>query len=42
MADKIAVLYDGKVEELGSHHELLEKGGRYARLFGLQERGYLD
>ncbi len=40
MADRIAVLHDGKVEELGSHEELMAKDGRYAHLFNLQARGY--
>lgn len=42
MADRIAVLHDGKIEELGSHRELMEKNGRYAHLFRLQAQGYLD
>jgi len=42
IADRIAVLHGGKVEELGTHHQLLEKGGRYAHLFRLQAQGYLD
>ena len=42
IADRIAVLHAGRLEELGSHHELLERGGRYAHLFSLQARGYLD
>ena len=40
IADRIAVIDDGKVTELGSHEELLEAGGRYARLFELQAAGY--
>ncbi len=40
MADRIAVLEGGKLTELGSHQELLDKGGRYARLFTLQAQGY--
>ena len=40
MADRILVLENGTLLEIGSHHELLEKDGRYAELFGLQARGY--
>ncbi len=39
-ADRIALLRDGRVEELGSHDELLAKNGRYAHLFALQAEGY--
>jgi ATP-binding cassette, subfamily B, bacterial len=42
IADRIAVLHGGRLEELGSHRELLAKGGRYAHLFNLQAQGYLD
>jgi len=35
-ADKILVLKDGTVEDLGSHDELLERGGSYRRIFELQ------
>jgi ATP-binding cassette subfamily B protein len=40
MADDIVVLHDGRVVEQGSHEELMSLGGRYARLFDLQARGY--
>ncbi|MDY7232381.1 ABC transporter ATP-binding protein [Hyalangium rubrum] len=42
MADQIAVLHNGQVEELGSHDALMAKDGRYAHLFNLQARGYRD
>ena len=35
-ANRLAVLDDGKVAELGSHDELLAKGGIYARLVAAQ------
>lgn len=40
MADEIAVLSDGKIEEQGSHQALLAQNGTYARLFHLQAKGY--
>jgi ATP-binding cassette subfamily B protein len=40
IADRIAVIADGKVSELGSHEELLKAGGRYSQLFELQAAGY--
>jgi ABC-type multidrug transport system fused ATPase/permease subunit len=41
-ADRIAVLRDGRVEELGTHEELLQRNGRYAHLFKLQASGYIS
>ncbi len=40
MADRIAVLDHGQVTELGTHLELLQRDGTYARLFSLQAEGY--
>ena len=35
-ADRIVVLDAGKVAEIGSHAQLLERGGLYAQLHRLQ------
>ncbi|MCK5925838.1 MAG: lipid A export permease/ATP-binding protein MsbA [Methylococcales bacterium] len=35
-ADLILVLENGKIVERGTHHKLLEKGGAYAHLYGIQ------
>jgi ATP-binding cassette subfamily B protein len=40
IADRIAVIADGRVSELGSHEELLRQHGRYAQLFEIQAAGY--
>src|SRR5689334_8179237 len=40
IADRIAVIADGRVSELGSHEELMEANNRYAELFELQASGY--
>lgn len=40
MADKILVIENGEVIEQGTHKELLQLGGRYAKLFMLQAAGY--
>ena len=40
IADRIAVIDDGHITELGSHEELLAAGNRYAELFELQALGY--
>lgn len=40
LADKILVIGDGRVIEQGSHFELLEQDGVYARLFRLQADRY--
>lgn len=40
MAERIVVLGDGRVQESGSHEELMERRGVYAELFDLQARVY--
>jgi ATP-binding cassette subfamily B protein len=40
IADRIAVVADGRIIELGTHEELLAARGRYAQLFELQAAGY--
>ena len=40
MADRIIVLSEGKILEIGSHKELIALDGAYARLFNLQAEGY--
>jgi len=39
-ADRIAVIEQGRISEYGTHQELLDANGLYARLFRLQAEGY--
>ena len=40
MADRIVVIENGRIAEMGSHQELLRREGIYARLFSMQAEGY--
>ena len=40
MADMIVVVAGGRVADVGTHEELMARGGEYAELFQLQARGY--
>ena len=42
MADRIVYLADGRIQEEGSHGELMERDGEYARLYRLQAAHYLE
>jgi ATP-binding cassette subfamily B protein len=40
--DRIIVLENGRIVEQGSHKELLQLGGTYARLWAHQSGGFLE
>jgi ATP-binding cassette subfamily B protein len=40
MADQIVVLDAARVAEVGTHEELMAKGGQYAELYGIQAAAY--
>ena len=40
MADLIVVLDGSRVAEVGSHEDLVAKGGKYAELYGIRASAY--
>ncbi len=40
LADRVILLENGEIAEIGSHRELMEKGGKYAELFSMQAAAY--
>ncbi len=40
--DRILLMEDGRIEEMGTHEELMEKNGKYAHLFRVQAQYYQD
>jgi ATP-binding cassette subfamily B protein len=40
MADRIVVIQEGRIAEIGTHQELLRQEGIYAHLFSMQAEGY--
>ena len=41
-ADRILVLENGKITEIGSHRELMQRNGQYAKMFRLQADKYIE
>lgn len=39
-ANKIFVIDNGRIVEIGSHNELMKLGGKYAKMFNVQAKGY--
>ena len=40
--DRIVFVSDGRISEEGTHTELLERGGEYAKLYDVQSRYYQE
>ena len=42
MADLIVVLDGSRLAQMGTHDELMARGGQYAELYGIQAAAYRD
>ena len=42
IADRILVMKEGKVDDVGTHAELMERNGLYAEMFREQAKWYKD
>jgi len=42
IADKILVMDEGKIIEKGTHRQLMDKKGKYAKMFNIQAQAYLN
>jgi ABC-type multidrug transport system fused ATPase/permease subunit len=42
IADRILVMHDGKIIEQGTHKDLMKLDGKYAKMFNIQARAYLE
>ncbi len=41
LADRVVLMDEGKIAEIGTHEELLARGGKYAEMFSRQAENYL-
>jgi ATP-binding cassette subfamily B protein len=41
-ADKIVVLEEGRIVQIGKHRDLIKKKGKYRELWNLQKGGYIE
>lgn len=40
IADRLVVMQEGRIVEVGARHQLMARGGRHAQLFELQAAAY--